>query len=71
MARRADNDAPTPARDRARILALEAQLGRLENAVDQHQHDLDIQLQRIAELQADLDAVRSAWVRAKGVRKKK
>jgi uncharacterized coiled-coil protein SlyX len=61
----ARNDPSTPASDRQRIAALEEQITRLEKVVDRQQGDLDIQLQRIAQLQADLDAVRSAWATVK------
>jgi uncharacterized coiled-coil protein SlyX len=63
MARRADNGAPTPASNRARILALEERLARMEKTIDENQHDLAIQLQRIGQVQADLDAVRAAWTK--------
>jgi hypothetical protein len=39
---------------------LRSRITRLEKVVDR-QGDFDIQLQRIAKLQADLDAIRSAW----------
>ena len=72
--RRNDNTEPT----RERIVALEAQTARLEfqverlvEMVNRHQRDLDIQLQRIAEIQADLDAIRLAWTSAKSARKGK
>jgi hypothetical protein len=51
--------------DHERILALEAQVARLETTLNQHHQDLDIQFRRIAQLQADLDAIRAAWVGTK------
>jgi hypothetical protein len=67
---RSSNDPPTPVSNRERILALEAHIARLDKTVDQHQRDLDIQLQRIAQIQADLDAIRTAWTKAtKGSRR--
>ena len=75
---RRDNQPPTPADNCERIAALEQQTARLEfqlerlvEMVNRHQHDLDIQRQRIGEIQADLDAIRSAWTSTKGARKGK
>jgi uncharacterized coiled-coil protein SlyX len=69
-ARRKETDPPTPASNRARIRTLEEHIARLEKVIDQHekvidQHerDLDVQLRRIGQLQADLDAIRGAWVK--------
>jgi hypothetical protein len=62
--RRRNEGPPTPDTNRKRIIAL-------EKVTDQHRRELEIQLQRIAQLQADLDAIRSAWVQAKAVQKDK
>ena len=42
-----------------------ARLAALEKSVEQHARELAVQLQRIAQLQADLDAVRGVWVQLK------
>ena len=44
---------------------------RLRKASDEHGHDLDVQLQRIGQLQADLDSIRAAWLKATLARKSK
>jgi hypothetical protein len=60
-ARRRENGPPTPATNRTRIVRLEDEVEWLDRLVEQHEHALAIQLQRIAQLQADLDAIRAAW----------
>ena len=68
---RKDDTEPTPTSNRDRILAIEQQLARVEEMLNLHQRALDIQLQRIGEIQADLDAIRAAWTDRKPVRKGK
>jgi uncharacterized coiled-coil protein SlyX len=61
----ARNDPPTPASNRQRIVTLEVQIARLDKVIDRNQHDLDIQLQRLGQLQTDLDAISAAWTNLK------
>ena len=75
---RKDDTPPTPISNHERIVALEQQTAQLEfqierlvEMVNRHQRDLDIQLQRIAEIQADLDAIRAVWTDRKPARKRK
>jgi hypothetical protein len=44
---------------------VEERLAQLENLVTNQQRQLEVQLVRIAQLQADLDEIRGAWVRIK------
>jgi chromosome segregation ATPase len=76
-ARRKDTSPPTPDSNRARIHTLEEYIARLEKLVDeherslaQHERELGTQLQRIGQLQADLDAIRAAWVKANALRRR-
>lgn len=54
-----------PPPKRSRIQTLQDQIDALEEVVDLHRRTLEIQFQRIAQIQADLDAIRSAWMQAK------
>jgi hypothetical protein len=45
--------------------SVHARLKKLERLVDTHDRALAIQLERIAQLQADLDAIRAAWLQTK------
>ena len=53
MTRARTDDAPTPVNNRARIVALEAEVDRLGKVIEQLEHQLDIQLQRIGQLQVN------------------
>jgi hypothetical protein len=43
--------------------AVHVRLVKLEEIVQAHERELAVQLQRIAQLQGDLDVIRHAWVR--------
>jgi len=60
-ARRQSLGPPTPVSNRAHIVALEERIQELERVIEQHARDLAVQLQRIGQLQADLDTIRAAW----------
>ena len=47
------------------VLAALNQLARNDVDLSRHTKDLDIQFKRIAQIQADLDAIRLAWDRMK------
>jgi hypothetical protein len=59
---RRDAGPATPASNRERILALEAEVTQLREIAEPPQRD--IQRKRIAQLQVDLEAIRAAWVKA-------
>ena len=61
----------TDARQQPGTVALEAEIVRLRKRIDQHDRDLDVQLQRIGQLQADLDAIRGAWMKTKPAPKRR
>jgi hypothetical protein len=45
------------------IRRVEAMIVALKNQIDRIVHDQDVQFQRIAHLQADIDLVRGAWAK--------
>ena len=55
---------PAPSTD-PRIIALEDRIARLEQVVDEQQRELQIQFERISQLQADIDIIRGAWTKLK------
>jgi hypothetical protein len=56
---------PRTAAKRARGDDIHARLAHLERTVETHARELAIQLERIAQLQADIDTVRGAWIKVK------
>jgi len=62
--RRDGTEPPTPLSNWARIVAMEAEMERMNEVIQQLQRALDVQFQRTGQLQAELDVIRAAWTKA-------
>jgi hypothetical protein len=52
------DQSPAPRDD---IQRLERQIADLKAALDRHEHELEVQMLRTAQVQADMDLIQSAW----------
>lgn len=53
---------------RADIYRLERQVADLKAALERYEHELNVQVTRTAQVQADMDLIKSAWSAIRSVR---